>query len=1092
MAVTHPQADPGDVIDADLNASRVFYDVEDAPSESVLPLTRHPDLDQFEEVQVPARLDQVFQRPGIRAPGPDRWGDNHWGVEVHRTVGEAVHDAGLRDDVTVTDLGGEAVVATRDPGDVPRVLRAVARRGLLGWPAGPLEVRVAAPRWGVVRKEKDGYHVRSKKGKNLGGPYTSRGEAEKRLRQVEFFKHRKAAPAGPRVATREDRLREVARGIRHVGDYGRGWWDETTRTVHWTMADGDGGNDTDTSLEIEAAFLRVPGVQEVELGDEWDPPRGSGYVRFWPEETKETKTAGAPVTMTLPMTSADPTKPLSRQLGGVGQVQPGPSPGTTTLQTTNPKQALTTMNQLLDQGKITMAPATNTTTTTPTPTSPTTQVAGRIRSAARIARALRVAQDRYRAEPWFRGVLGGSDHVRVRVACGCGEYRLPPRDQAAGVPVRFVILLPGHEWEPEDNPPPGDPGEPGEAPRVTAEAPRVAGRVAGPTQKELFKSRAPGAPGAPGPGKPLDLPEPPPDYKTPRWVTEGTDRGLWPSTQLMVDESYQRKYRRAWQKWQAAEARFDADPYAAQEARRDAEQAYTAWQNHLRTIKHGPKRDRRWKTIPGITRAAQEFLEKMGGREQYVNWYDRHRAWIEQRFGPDREWGGGPDLFYRFLAATSPNNAVESNVTMAWRAYQEFRNAKRSGSPVTFENYIRSHKLNLYRAAEGEELSGPKVNPFDQNLRGVEGAPAVVDLWMGRLLFGEDKPTPKQIAYAQEVIQKIADSQGWGISYTQGLLWEMIRDRWGHAPADFLASLERILGGDQYGDLFEPEGGTKPAWKPVRPRGPRRKQSARARQASPGTPGEVALALLRMLREDDPEGPDPGPPGTPTEAPKTAAAHRAPETLRTLPRRPDQVLGVGDWVAVDDGDASPEGFVDRVSPTHVYVRAWPTFRHHVTTPLDWRERAHWRSLKVRKQGERTPRVWRAASAGFLGMGRDDSLWGLDAFHEAADEAARRAKRRQEAARSQPTREASPAPPGATEVVPVPEDPEARVQALEDHLHDLTFGTNHLPREAAWAEIRGALRRQWPGLDPNDLQWLKGRWQRLRRKTAGRLRPAQAG
>ena len=43
----------------------------------------------------------------------------------------------------------------------------------------------------VVRKEDDGYHVRSKKGKNLGGPYSSKEQAEKRLKQVEYFKHMK-------------------------------------------------------------------------------------------------------------------------------------------------------------------------------------------------------------------------------------------------------------------------------------------------------------------------------------------------------------------------------------------------------------------------------------------------------------------------------------------------------------------------------------------------------------------------------------------------------------------------------------------------------------------------------------------------------------------------------------------------------------------------------------------------------------------------------------------------------------------------------------------------------------------------------------
>ena len=43
----------------------------------------------------------------------------------------------------------------------------------------------------MIVKVKGGYQVRSSKGKNLGGPYRTREEALKRLRQVEFFKHRK-------------------------------------------------------------------------------------------------------------------------------------------------------------------------------------------------------------------------------------------------------------------------------------------------------------------------------------------------------------------------------------------------------------------------------------------------------------------------------------------------------------------------------------------------------------------------------------------------------------------------------------------------------------------------------------------------------------------------------------------------------------------------------------------------------------------------------------------------------------------------------------------------------------------------------------
>ena len=43
----------------------------------------------------------------------------------------------------------------------------------------------------VIKKVKTGYKVLSEKGKNLGGPYKSRKEAAKRLREVEYFKHNK-------------------------------------------------------------------------------------------------------------------------------------------------------------------------------------------------------------------------------------------------------------------------------------------------------------------------------------------------------------------------------------------------------------------------------------------------------------------------------------------------------------------------------------------------------------------------------------------------------------------------------------------------------------------------------------------------------------------------------------------------------------------------------------------------------------------------------------------------------------------------------------------------------------------------------------
>lgn len=42
----------------------------------------------------------------------------------------------------------------------------------------------------MIRKSGSGYKVVSHKGRNLGGPYSTKAAAERRLRQVEYFKHK--------------------------------------------------------------------------------------------------------------------------------------------------------------------------------------------------------------------------------------------------------------------------------------------------------------------------------------------------------------------------------------------------------------------------------------------------------------------------------------------------------------------------------------------------------------------------------------------------------------------------------------------------------------------------------------------------------------------------------------------------------------------------------------------------------------------------------------------------------------------------------------------------------------------------------------
>lgn len=53
-------------------------------------------------------------------------------------------------------------------------------------------VRSAALFLSTVVKKTDGWYVESRDGKNLGGPYDTKEEADERLRQVEYFKHQSA------------------------------------------------------------------------------------------------------------------------------------------------------------------------------------------------------------------------------------------------------------------------------------------------------------------------------------------------------------------------------------------------------------------------------------------------------------------------------------------------------------------------------------------------------------------------------------------------------------------------------------------------------------------------------------------------------------------------------------------------------------------------------------------------------------------------------------------------------------------------------------------------------------------------------------
>lgn len=88
-----------------------------------------------------------------------------------------------------------------------------------------------------------------------------------------------------------EKLKEVAKKIKHSGDYGHLFWNPTTKEAHWTMADSDGYDPKDpdplTSEEkIKSMFGKVKNVSKVIVGDEWSP-KDPSWIRIDYKESKK-------------------------------------------------------------------------------------------------------------------------------------------------------------------------------------------------------------------------------------------------------------------------------------------------------------------------------------------------------------------------------------------------------------------------------------------------------------------------------------------------------------------------------------------------------------------------------------------------------------------------------------------------------------------------------------------------------------------------------------------------------------------------------------------------------------------------------------
>ncbi len=144
-----------------------------------------------------------------------------------------------------------------------------------------------------------------------------------------------------------------------------------------------------------------------------------------------------------------------------------------------------------------------------------------------------------------------------------------------------------------------------------------------------------------------------------------------------------------------------------------------------------------------------------------MDWYTSSRLAAQEHFPEDWE------LFLGFLAVTSVNSTVKSNMTLALKAYAQHANGK------PFSGYLKQVIANLRNVVDGKTLNGPKINAFFLALKGDKKA-VVVDRWMARA-YGFKSVTTSNYDRIERNIRIEAGANGMEPSDFQAWKWADIR-----------------------------------------------------------------------------------------------------------------------------------------------------------------------------------------------------------------------------------------------------------------------------------------------------------------------------
>lgn len=166
-------------------------------------------------------------------------------------------------------------------------------------------------------------------------------------------------------------------------------------------------------------------------------------------------------------------------------------------------------------------------------------------------------------------------------------------------------------------------------------------------------------------------------------------------------------------------------------------------------------------------------------QESWRDWYSQHQDVLDEFFGEDAQ------LFQDILAATSQATEVKSNVSLALRAYSQFKRGE------AFTDFLPAVIGNLEKLRNNLDLGGQKISTYKRANDGEAGA-VVVDRHIARLLFGVVSPSKAQFDKAAKILTEIADKLGWTPQQVQASLWAASIVKSGKTPQSYAQYLKRL------------------------------------------------------------------------------------------------------------------------------------------------------------------------------------------------------------------------------------------------------------------------------------------------------------